>query len=169
MRPKVKWQNVHTLLDCWLVIRNVSRNPVTKVHILAISMLVIINMLGNHVMKCPHFAKQPAGHHNSIQKLFDKMATFCLRESWTWWHRAGRRGWTLCHVWQNFWSTPNRGGQKIPGWIIRCKMSQRQIVTADSLIGGRIVWVKLLCGQFVGEWIVDPPGFFHLHATSKKH
>ncbi len=36
----------------------------------------------------------------------------------------------------------------------RCKNSQGQIVTADSSWGGRIVWVELLHGRFVGGRIV---------------
>jgi uncharacterized membrane protein YdcZ (DUF606 family) len=40
------------------------------------------------------------------------------------------------------------------------RISKGRVVTADSLIGGQIVWVKLLCGQFVGGRIVDAPGFF---------
>jgi hypothetical protein len=55
MCPKFKRQNVHTLPDSWLVIRNVSRNPVTK---------------------RPHFTWQQVGHHKYVQKSCDEMSTF---------------------------------------------------------------------------------------------
>ncbi len=34
------------------------------------------------------------------------------------------------------------------------RMSQGQLVTADGSLGGRIVWVKLSRGQFIGGRIV---------------
>jgi hypothetical protein len=37
---------------------------------------------------------------------------------------------------------------------IGVRMSQGQIVTADGLFGGGIVWIELLRGRFVGGRIV---------------
>jgi hypothetical protein len=39
------------------------------------------------------------------------------------------------------------------------RMSQGRIVTADGSLGGRIVWVELSRGWFVGGQIVLAPGY----------
>ncbi len=84
------------------------------------------------VTKRPHFASGKGGHDVTGQVVWvgqyvtsDKLSTSKL--GWTKNTRMDRMG---------------------------VKMSQGRIVTADSSLGGRIVWVELLRGRFVGGRIV---------------
>jgi hypothetical protein len=101
-----------------------------------------------HMTKCPHFAWLLARHHNCIQKPCDKPSKFCFRKGRTWCHIAFWGGLTSCYMWQTFNTWTDRSGER---------MSQGQIVKADSSLCGRIVWVELSCGRFVSGRIVKEP------------
>ncbi len=58
-------------------------------------------------------------------------------------------------------ATTSKGGVDENTWTDRTgvRMSQERIVTAGGLLGGRIVWVEMSRGRFVGGRIVKAPEF----------
>jgi hypothetical protein len=124
-----------------------------NVHILLKSQLDIAKLSKNHMTKRPHFAEQPAGYLKWVQKSCDKPSKFRFRKGG---HdvsehfEEGER-----HV------TCDKPSTSKPGWTKNTwtdhtgvRMSQGQVVTADGLLGGRIVWFELSRGWFVGGWII---------------
>ncbi len=85
--------------------------------------------------KGPHFASGKGGHNVTGQVVGGGQHVMCDKPS------TLKPGWM-----KNTWTDR-----------IGVRLSQGQIVTADGSLGGRIVWVKLSCGRFVGGRIVCGP------------
>jgi hypothetical protein len=95
----------------------------------------VTNGSKNFVTNRPNFASGKGGHDVTEHfgeggRYFTSDKLYTLKPGWT----------------KNMW-TDRIGGQ----------MSQGRIVTADGLLGGRLVWVEMLRGRFVGGWIVNAP------------
>jgi hypothetical protein len=84
------------------------------------------------VTKHPHFASGKGGHDVTGQVVGSRQHVTCDKLPT---------------------SKPERAKNTWTGRI-GVRMSQGRIVTADGMLGGRIVWVELSRGRFVGGRIV---------------
>jgi hypothetical protein len=86
------------------------------------------NLSKNPVTKSPHFASGKVGHDVTGQVVWGGQYVTCDKPS------TSKLGWT-----KNTWTD-----------CIGVRMSLGPIVTANSSLGGQIVWVELSRGRFVG-------------------
>jgi hypothetical protein len=154
------------------------KNPVTKRPQFAEQVAGHHKCPKNHAKKCPHFAEKPAGHRKHVGKnpvkkrphvanswqdvtngskiICDKLSKFCFKEGGHYVTEHLKEG--GCHVTCDKAST-SKGGWTKNTWMDRTglRMSQGRIVTAGGSLGGRIVWVEMSRGRFVGGRIVKAP------------
>jgi hypothetical protein len=110
----------------------------------------------NPVIKFPHVAKQLAGCHKWVQKFCDQPSKFCFgkggHDVTEHFGEGGR--YVTCDK-----ASTSKGGWTKNTWTDRTgvRMSQGQIATAGGSLGGKIVWVEMLRGRFVGGRIVKAP------------
>ncbi len=95
----------------------------------------VTNGSKNFVTNRPNFASGKGGH--DVTEHFGEGGRYVTSDKLS----TLKPGWT-----KNMW-TDRIGGQ----------MSQGRIVTADGLLGGRLVWVEMSHGRFVGGRIVNAP------------
>ncbi len=111
-------------------------------------------MLGkNPVTKRPHVAKQLAGRHKWVTNVVTNRPNFA----------SGKGGHDVtehfgeggCYVRSDKPSTLKAGWTKNT-WTDRIgsKLSQQTVCRMDGLSDGRLVWVEMSRGWFVGGWIV---------------
>ncbi len=95
---------------------------------------------------------------SSTQVTCDKLYAFCLIKGWTWCHKAFWRGCTLCYYDKPSTSNPELNNT----WTDRTGvgMAQEWIVTAEGLLGGWILWVKMSHGWIVGGRIISAPQLY---------
>ncbi len=165
VRKNPETKNVHSLLSRWQDIKNVQKSCDKMSTLRWKEGWTFKRVRKNPVTKCPHVAKQLAGHHKCVPNVVTNRPNFAsgkgghdVTEHFFW------GGWTLCHKWQTVHLEAGVDEKYVDGsyrWtnvtVVNCH--SRRFVGWMLSVGRNVAWS--VCGWMDHQG--TPASYVHSH------